>query len=102
MIGISNSSFYYGMIRCLNVTSVTLSQLSIKNSDIVLLTNKCRLENINVSNSFPITIGGPSTVHIDDCVFENGIGGIYSPLILSTLVFQASPYNYYIIGVCYS
>ncbi len=85
VIGISNSSFYYGMIRCLNVTSVTLSQLSIKNSNIVLLTNKCKLENINVSNSSPVTIGGPSTVNIDGCVFENGtdFAGIYSPLILS-------------------
>ncbi len=83
VIEISNSSSFSGEIHCANVTNVTLSQLSIKNSDIFLLTNECRLEHINISNSSPMCIGGPSTVHIDGCVFENGIGGTYSPVILS-------------------
>ena len=72
MIGISNSSFFGGQIQCTNVTNVALSQLSLNRCSIFLLTKKCRLENVNVSNSPPVYIGGPSTVNIDGCVFENG------------------------------
>ncbi|XP_064390910.1 uncharacterized protein LOC135338761 [Halichondria panicea] len=85
VIRVSNSSIFDGVLDCENVTNVTLSQLSLNLSEIFLLTKYCRLENINVSSSPGMYIGGRSTVVIDGCIFENAtdIRSSYSPLILS-------------------